>query len=155
MSDAFQRTQLRRYEKSIGEFKQLHHKIDWKTVKWIDSWYHPQRLNYLLSLRFWSFFTEYKIEASFSYSLLCYIYTNRTCLIFLSSLLILPSYSCSSLYICFKLWLKLNGISKKSSLWTWITHFFKYWLHYYYIVHSRWYLNWTWIYGLNISILNP
>ena len=113
MPDAFQRTQLRRYEKSIGEFKQLHHKIDWKTVKWIDSWYHPQRLNYLLSLRFWSFFTEYKIEASFSYSLLCYIYTNRTCLIFLSSLLILPSYSCSSLYICFKLWLKLNGISRK------------------------------------------
>ena len=124
---------MRRVLESSNSF--IHHKMNWRTVKWIDSWYHPQRLYSLLSLRSWSFPTEYKIEVIFYYSILCYIYELE---MHYFSLIIIDSSFIFLIFMntCFELWLKLNTISRNSSLWAWITHFLKYSLSYYYITYS-------------------
>ena len=92
---------MRRVLESSNSF--LHHKIDWKNCEMDWSLISSTKIIFSYIIRFWAFPTEYKREASFSYSLLCYIYTNWKCII--SSLIIIDSSFKLLLFYAYLLWI--------------------------------------------------
>ena len=92
---------MRRVLESSNSF--LHHKIDWKNCEMDWSLISSTKIIFSYIIRFWAFPTEYKREASFSYSLLCYIYTNWKCII--SSLIIIDFSFKLLLFYAYLLWI--------------------------------------------------
>ena len=140
MSETFQRTQIDRCDKSIGEFKQLPSSLDRLKELWNGLILDIIHKDYILLYHCDSEHFPLNTREKQAFLILYYVTYIRigNVLFHLSLLLILPSSSCSFMHICFELWLIHNGISKESSLWAWLTHFLIYWLNYYYISYSRW-----------------
>ena len=115
MSETFQRTQIERCDKSIGEFKQLPSSLDRLKELWNGLILDIIHKDYILLYHCDSEHFPLNTREKQAFLILYYVTYIRigNALFHLSSLLILPSSSCSFMHICFELWLTHNGISRK------------------------------------------